>query len=325
MATNLLDDTVLSQIVAGTLPLAGGDPLASVALVVRDLLGTDAVHTVVAADKLARRVHYFAVPSAALHSVSNPSLPLTAALPGHPAHRGDGVYLLHGTGLTAAAVLRAGELRLYVNEPLLVDGIVADSGVPAYEVDALDNGWPLVSRRGEIQRVADRASLFAARGAGALALLAGLAYAGTLAAGAWIESGDTAAGRNPQQQQAVLRDALRSVQLASPLSEQLSRLQAVAATAVRAGGWIDMYQLERGREHFRVVLPEWVTRDYVTALGADLKADLNGDGTVQVVKGSPGRDGKPESARKGADAAPAATPAPAAPPAAPAPNQAPAR
>ena len=42
-------DEVFGQMVAGTLPLAAGDPLSAVGLVVRDLLGTDAVHAIVVA------------------------------------------------------------------------------------------------------------------------------------------------------------------------------------------------------------------------------------------------------------------------------------
>ncbi len=292
---------VLPELLAGSLPLAdSGDPLASVALVVRDLLGTDSLHLVVTADRAARRVHYFAVRSASLHSTTSLALPLTAALPGHPAHQGDGVYLLHTGELTAAAIYQGSQLRLIVNEPALMDAVVMDTGLPAYDVGSLTNGWPLLSRKGQLQQVTDRASLLAVRWGGAVAVLAGVAYLAMSGLASWY--GAQVPVAREDQQATMLRKVLDEVQFATPLSETVARLQTVAATVVRAGGWIDTYQVERGSEHFRIHLPEWVTRDYLTTLGSTARADLNGDGTVLVVKGLPGPAGKPER-RTGAAAA----------------------
>ena len=300
-------EEVFGQMVAGTLPLAAGDPMSSVALVVRDLLGTDAVHAVVAADPKARRVHYFAVPSRVLHSTADLSLPLTAAIPGHPAHEGDGIYVMHNAPVSAAAILRGGEMRLIVNEATLVEAVIAESGLPAYDVGALEAGWRLTSRSSEIQRVADRTSALVAKGAGAVAVVAAVAYVSLSASAAWLAAGSELA-TSPLQQEAMVRETLNRVQLTSPLTEQLGRLQGLSAVVVRAGGWIDIYQREKGAEHYRVVLPEWVTRDYLAALDPNVRADRNGDGTIEVVKGSPGKDGKP-----GGAAVPVAAPLVAAP------------
>lgn len=288
-------EEVFGQMVAGTLPMASGDPLASVALVVRDLLGTDAVHAVIAADPKARRVHYFAVPSRLLHSTPNLSLPLTAAIPGHPAHEGDGAYVMHSAPVSAAAILRNGELRLVVNEASLVEALIAEAGVPAFDVGALETGWRMISRRAEIQRVADRTSALVARGAGAMAIVAAVGYVALAASAAWLEAGRELAA-SPAQHEAMLREALNRIQLTSPLTEQLGRLQGISAVTVRAGGWIDTYQVEKGSEHYRLVLPEWVTRDYLQSLDNNVRADRNGDGTIEVIKGSPGKDGRPSNA-----------------------------
>jgi hypothetical protein len=287
-------EEVFGQMVAGSLPLAGADPMASVALVIRDLLGTDAVHAVVAADTRARRVHYFAVPSRVLHSTADLSLPLTAAIPGHPSHEGDGAYVMHSAPVSAAAIVRGGELKLIVNEATLVEAVVSESGLPAFDVSDLQTGWRMISRRAEVQRVADRASTLVARGAGALAAVAAAGYVGFSAAASWLAAGSNAEV-SPLQQEAVMREALRRVDLTSPLTVQLGRIQSISAVAVRAGGWIDLYQLDKGVEHYRIVLPEWVTRDYLSSLDPDVRADRNGDGTIQVIKGTPGRDSKPGS------------------------------
>lgn len=285
---------LFGQMVAGTLPMAGGNTLASVDLVVRDLLGTEAVHGVVVSDGEARRVHYFAVPSRLLHSSADLTLPLTAAIPGHPAHQGDGAYVMHAAPVSAAAVFRNGELRMFVNETTLVEATVSEMGLPVIDVSALDSGWRMVSRRAEIQRVADRTSLLVVRWAGALAVLAGVAYLGLIGTGAWLRSSQDVAA-SPRQQEAMIRDALGRVQLTSPLAEQLGRLQSISAVVVRGGGWIDAYQLEKGAEHFRVMLPEWATRDYLASLDANVRAERTGEGTIEVVKGNPGRDGRPSA------------------------------
>lgn len=285
---------LFGQMVAGTLPMAGGNTLASVELVVRDLLGTEAVHAVVVADAVARRVHYFAVPSRLLHSSADLTLPLTVAIPGHPAHKGDGAYVMHAAPVSAAAVLRNGELRMFVNETTLVEATVSEMDLPVIDVSAFDSGWRMVSRQAEIQRVADRTSILVVRWAGAVAVLAGLGYVGLIGAGAWLRSNQDVSA-SPLQQEAMIRDALGRVQLASPLAEQLGRLQSISAVVVRGGGWIDAYQLEKGAEHFRVMLPEWVTRDYLASLDANVRAERTGEGTIEVIKGNPGRDGRPAS------------------------------
>jgi hypothetical protein len=287
-------EDVFGQMVAGTLPLAAGDPLAAVGLVVRDLLGTDAVHAIVVSDLPNRRVHYFAVPSRALHSTTDLSLPLSAALPAHPAHEGDGCYVMHRAPVSAAAILRGGELRLVVNEATLVEAVVAESGLPAFDVTGLANGWRLVSRRSEIQRLADRSSALVTRWAGGTALVLGVAYAAMSASAAWLSAGADAAA-SPLQHEAMVREVLNRVQLSSPLTEQLGRLQGISSVVVRAGGWIDSYQVEKGAEHYRVILPEWVTRDYLASLDNNVRADRKGDGTIEVIKGLPSRDGKPST------------------------------
>ena len=295
---------LLGEMIAGTLPMAGGSALSTVALVFEEVLGTQDVHAVVVADAAARRVHYFAVPTRLLKGVADLRLPLTAALPGHPAHAGEGAYVLRLNGSAAVAFLVGGELRLVYNATALVDALVKESGLKAYDVSTLAQGYALESRRVALKRLSDRVSLVVTRWAGVLAIAAGAGYVGLSAAAGWLgRQADSA--ETPQQRELVLRDALDKLQLSSPLGQRLARLQQIAAVSVRAGGWIDVYQFGPGGEHFRLLLPEWVSRDYQLALDPDVRADLVGDRMIEVVKGKPPRIGWSPVAPRAAGEGPA--------------------
>lgn len=281
---------LLGDMIAGSLPMAGTTALGAVALVFEEVLGTQDVHAVIAADDKQRRVHYFAVPSRVVKGMSDLRLPLTAALPGHPAHAGEGAYVLRIDGSAAVAFMVGGELRLVYNTTPLIDALVKESGLKAYDVTAVAQGDALESRRVALRRLSDRVSILVTRWAGALCITAVAAYVGLAAAAGWLGGQAESAG-TPQQRELQLRLALDAVQLSSPLGQRLARLQQITAVAVRAGGWIDAYQYAKDTEHFRLLLPEWVSRDYQQGLDPDVRADLVGDRMIEVVKGKPPRIG----------------------------------
>ncbi len=103
-------DEMYSTMIAGSVPSHSGDTEQSVLFLAKDILNVSSLHTIVKESKEHRRVFYFAVPSASLHSTIEPRTALVAAIPGHKDHRGDGIYSLPMGLMTAAAIFKEGDL-----------------------------------------------------------------------------------------------------------------------------------------------------------------------------------------------------------------------
>ena len=275
-------EEVFGSMIAGSLPLAGVNAEAAVALVSRDILGTEEVHTVSVREPVLKRILYFAVPSKVLTSVPNAALPLTAALPGHPAHRGPGAYVLTHGNRSAAALFTGTQLRLLFNDRDLIAEAIAEQGLTEFNVGEVTDGYPLTSAYAALQQRVDTTSERVTRVAGVATLVAGAAYlAAQFATGHYQSRLDAISDRKELALQRFTSD----LALTSRLSEQIAMVQVVASNTVRTGGWIERYRMEGSREAFEVMVPEWVTRDIVQAFGAEAKAELVGDGMVRVRRG----------------------------------------
>jgi len=260
-------DEVFGQMIAGSLPLAGVNAEAAVALVARDILGTEDVHTVSVREPVLKRILYFAVPSKVLTSVPNAALPLTAALPGHPAHRGPGAYVLTNGNRSVAALFTGTQLRLLFNDRDLIAETITEQGLPEFSVGEVTDGYPLTSAYAALQQRVDTTSERVTRVAGVATF-----YQSKL---------DAISDRKELALQRFTSD----LALTSRLAEQIAMVQIVASNTVRTGGWIERYRLEGTKEAFEVMVPEWVTRDIVQSFGVEAKAELAGDGMVRVRRG----------------------------------------
>jgi hypothetical protein len=275
-------DEVFGQMIAGALPLAGVNAEAAVALVARDILGTEDVHTVSVREPVMRRILYFAAPSKILASVLDPRLPLTAALPGHPAHRGPGAYVLSHEGRSVAALFTGTQLRLLYNDRDIIAETIAEQGLPEYDVSSVIDGYPLTSAYAALQQRVDTTSERVTRVAGGVTALMGLVYLGSVAATGYF---DGKAQSVSSQKELAMRQFTADLNLASPLSQQVTGLQRVAANTVKVGGWIERYRMNDGKEAFEVLVPEWVTRDIVANYGREARAELAADGMVRIRRG----------------------------------------
>jgi hypothetical protein len=171
-------EEVFGSMIAGSLPLAGVNAEAAVALVARDILGTEDVHTVSVREPVLKRILYFALPSKVLTSVPNVALPLTASLPGHPAHRGPGAYVLTHGNRSAAALFTGTQLRLLFNDRDLIAEAIAEQGLSEFNVNEVQDGYPLTSAYAALQQRVDTTSERVTRIAGVLTLLAGATLLG---------------------------------------------------------------------------------------------------------------------------------------------------
>lgn len=275
-------DEVFGSMIAGSLPLAGVNAEAAVALVSRDILGTEDVHTVSVREPVLKRILYFAVPSRVLTSVPNAALPLTAALPGHPGHRGPGAYVLTHGNRSAAALFTGTQLRLLFNDRDIIAEAITEQGLPEFNVDEVQDGYPLTSAYAALQQRVDTTSERVTRIAGVLTLAAGAALLGAQFATGYYQSkldviSDT--------KELALQRFTSDLTLTSRLAEQIAMLQVVASNTVRTGGWIERYRQEGSKEAYEVMVPEWVTRDIVQSFGAEARAELAGEGMVRVRRG----------------------------------------
>jgi hypothetical protein len=275
-------EEVFGSMIAGSLPLAGVNAEAAVALVARDILGTEDVHTVSVREPVLKRILYFAVPSKVLTSVPNAALPLTASLPGHPAHRGPGAYVLTHGNRSAAALFTGTQLRLLFNDRDLIAEAIAEQGLSEFNVNEVQDGYPLTSAYAALQQRVDTTSERVTRIAGVLTLLAGATLLGAqFAAGYYQSKLDAISDRK----EIALQRFTTDLTLTSRLAEQIAMVQVVASNTVRTGGWIERYRLEGSREAYEVMVPEWVTRDIVQSFGTEARAELAGDGMVRVRRG----------------------------------------
>ena len=275
-------DEVFGNMIAGALPLAGVNAEAAVAFVARDILGTEDVHTVSVREPVMRRILYFAVPSKVLASVLNPALPLTAALPGHPSHRGPGAYVLTLEKRSVAALFSGSQLRLLYNDRDIIAETIAEEGLAEFDVGGVTDGYPLTSAYAALQQRVDTTSERVTRIAGGLAVLMGATYLGASALGSYYEAKVAGIGG---QKEIALRQFTEDLNLTSPLAEQIAKVQRVASNTVKTGGWIERYRMRGQKEAFEVMVPEWVTRDIVVNYGKDARAELATEGMVRITRG----------------------------------------
>ena len=112
-----------------------------------------------------------------------------------------------------------------------------------------------------------------------------LTFAGAQLANAYT-SNKNMDGMNPVAVENDLNATLKKLNVQQPLARQISRIQKVSSTVVRSGGWIEVYRMKGDEsESFELVLPSWVSQDYIDALGRDVVTDLRDmDGLLIVRK-----------------------------------------
>ena len=278
-------DSAYSSMIAGAIPLHDGDIDKTIFMMAADVLATAKMHLMVAVDQASTTVYYLAAPSAAFASIPAFSTPLAAALPGHPQHRGDGVYFLQGANLSVAVEKTHDQIRLVANSTeAMADWLAERTDLPLHHVDDLD-AWPMASVPGAYRRIADGISLRTAKYSAVLAMLALLVY---VAASIGVSVQSAVADDSSRAHMRAINEAVTKIDFTSPLSQQIARMQRVSALVVRGGGWIEEYEVRKGTEKFILMMPAWITRDYIDALGPKIEADQSPDeNLIRISLGAP--------------------------------------
>ena len=278
-------DSIYVSMVAGAIPLHDGDIDKTIFMVAQDVLGTARLHLLVSADPTQATVYYFAAPSTAFASTTIFATPLAAALPSHPQHRGDGIYFLRTEKLAVAVEKVRDHLRLVANTPeVMADWLAERPEIPVHDVADCD-AWAMESVPGAYRRIADGISHRMVRYSAYATALALVVY---LAASIGVSVANAAADKSNQAHMSAINAAVTRIDFISPLSQQVARMQRVSSLVVRAGGWIDEYEFKNGSEKFVLMMPAWITKDYIDALGPKVEADqANDENLVRVSLGSP--------------------------------------
>lgn len=235
-------------------------------------------------------VYYLAVPSRWVTHAERFQTPLAMALPGHPEHRGDGVYVLNTSSEGIAAVKRHGEFFLVHEAPSVIEKAAQDYGLPVHAVDNAVESWPLESVYSRQRNIIGQATAKVTRIAGYTLGVCLVLYALLVGGKMYLERG--AANKAAT---GATAEIVKQFQYTSPLSEQLAHFQQISVAVVRAGGWIEGYIWRPGKdEAFEITLPGWVSRDYIEALGEETVADYSiPDNLVIARKGDLEKMSKP--------------------------------
>ncbi|MCR2745072.1 hypothetical protein [Limnobacter parvus] len=280
---------IYSNLIAGRLPVGSASPQRVVVNHAYALLGTNRLHTYFI--ERAGYVYYFAIESSFLASSSEFKLPFIDVLPNGPLHQGDAIYLLHGSDFSVAMILESGSMRLLCNDPEAIKDYLIDLDLQVVEINN-KGGRPLASVPQAIQGISDRVSSYLMKGSIGILAVSVLSFVGVQITNT-VLSRTNETSLNAQAVENDLNATLKDLSVQQPLARQISRIQIVSATVVRSGGWIQSYRLiDEDDESFELVLPSWVSQDYLDSLGrAGVITDLRDmEGLLTVRK--EGKKGK---------------------------------
>ena len=273
--------SIYSGLMAGSVVNHSGDVEKSIFFIAREVLHTDKIHTVTSISIDGQQLYYFAVPSALLNQTGAFETPLVAAFPAHPDHRGEGVYYIERETFACAVIKDGDTFQCLTNKADVLMAHIRDLNLPLHNVDQA-HPWQLESAAGRHRRLADRFSMATIKVAASVTAVAAIVGFSAMLVQSFMSSQASADAAHAAVQ---LNSVVMKIEHASPLSQQLAQLQKVSSTVVRAGGWIEGYELKGNAESFSVSLPEWVTQDYIKALGAGTKADKDiGNNIIRVSK-----------------------------------------
>lgn len=256
--------TIYSNLIAGRLPVGSGSAQRVVVNHAYALLGTNRLHTYFI--ERAGYVYYFAIESSYLASSPEFKLPFIDVLPNGPLHQGDAIYLLHGGDYSVALVLESGSLRLLCNDSEAIKDYLIDLDLQVVEINGR-GGKPLASVPQAIQGISDRVSSYLMKGSIGVLAVSLISFVGVQITNT-VMSRSNETSLNAQAVENDLNATLKDLSVQQPLARQISRIQTVSATVVRSGGWIQSYRLlEEDNESFELVLPSWVSQDYLDSLG----------------------------------------------------------
>lgn len=262
---------IYANLIGGRLPCGAASPTQVVMHQAQAILGTSRLHMHV--QERAGFLYYFACESRHLSSAPDFLLPFIDALPEGSGHQGDGVYLLKGSGFAVAMILERGNLSLLCNDTEVLHDHLLGFDLPQFSVDQLV-GKPLESIPQAILGVSETVGRYVFKGS-LISLFVSLGVFVSVQALQVYQAARDNGQTNAKAIEGSLNKTIGKLNVQQPLARQISRVQKVSATVIRSGGWIEKYTLKgEDNENFELVLPSWVSQDYLDSLGRDVVTDL---------------------------------------------------
>lgn len=271
-------ETIYSELIAGVLPSYGKKTTQAVMYAAVNALSNDRVHVVLSEHD--GSVFYLAVPSSCLASVPDFAPGITAALPTHPYHNGDGAYVEYHDEFAVAALKQGSALRIVCNGHEAVRALIDDEGLFVFDVtDAAGKGWRFDSPASRSHRVGTQLNASLTKLSFAWLLLVTVAY-GVVNASAY-EPTDRGETTNTRQEQ--INALVERLEFSSPAARDLDRLNRIAAVAIESRGYITSYESKKGEETFTLKLPSWVGPTQLKQLGDEYAAEFSAEENVILV------------------------------------------
>lgn len=271
---------IYDHMIAGRIPATLRDAERAVYYVASAALDEEAVQVVWHFHE--DQASYLAIP-ARLAAGGVVTTQMGSALPGMPEHKGNGIYRLDLAITVAVVVCTDTHFEYLYHDTEGIDGYLEQyKDLPVFDVSPLPHVElePCIvgARRDMRSTLAAlaRVNMLAATGA---ALVFTIAMIG-------VSFMHRSSGANTSGVREELVRTVDDLVLQNKIADQMEELMRVAATTTRAGGWIKDYRLKDGKSSFVAILPEWVTKDYVDALGPSVIADIDrSKGLIEFKKG----------------------------------------
>lgn len=266
--------SIYDRLVAGVAASTERDAARTAYMLARDSLDTESVHIIY---RFANgQVRYLAIPGELADSGLR-TTPLVGALPGHATHQGNGIYLLPASTATAAIVCSDDRFEYIHHETEAIQEYIDQfADLPRYDVATWPHGElepAIVGARQAMRRVLAQATVVNMAAASIAAIVVTIAITANVML---TKAATTTSANTTRALDAMVNDLVGQTKI----NDQMQELLTIAAVTTRAGGWLREYEWKAGTSRFAVTMPEWVTRDYVAALGPDVVAEIDREKNV---------------------------------------------
>lgn len=220
-------------------------------------------------------VDYIGARASEFSSVSDPETPFMSVLSG-PA----GAYLFD-EGASATLIIKTfSSYRVYSGTRQELELICADEQLVPTELDSKDCVPWETRRYFETRAVSANNRRMRVILAGFSVVAFGIAFVLSILANR--TENDAVAVRLALETQ--FESAVANLSKSQPVDDTLSELQRVRAVALRTGGWIEEFRVVNGRSVYTLMVPQWITQDYLDLL-PDVSAEIDrSSGMIRLEK-----------------------------------------